>query len=230
MDFFAENIKDLPSLTYMAAVGRCSDNIGDEVITRVQRIRKTSPHKKHLALDMRGVTEVEASHFEEFQKIEDTLRQFGWKFYICNIPRSLKNIFNSGKFQKQLNIYQNKSNLVANLKSNKSESARKDQPEPITVVFRTSEGIRLFEALAIDYYENGQLETITKDKNAAMFEAKNRKEATLYFDSPKLQILPQTVQITKCDKIKHPTYNYRLQVDMTSTGEDNKKTLKSYFG
>jgi anti-anti-sigma regulatory factor len=229
LDFFAESIEGLPSLSYIAAVGRCTDNIGDEIISRINRIKKASPEKNCLALDMRGVTNVEAKHFSEFQKINDTLNQINWKFYLCNIPDRLNNIFNSGRFKKNLNIFPHKSGLIDYLKSDKKEKKTAPPAEPLTVVFRTSEGIRLFEARAVKYFGEKELEIFTKDKNASMFQAGKRSKALLYFDSPSLQLLPQEIKLTECEKVDKPKYNYRLRVKLTDITPDSLNILKNYF-
>ena len=230
MDFYAEDIDELPSLSYIALVGPCPENIGDEILGRVRRIKKANPSRKSLALDIRGISDVTANHYDEFQKIHDTLNQMNWDFYICNVPSRLQNIFFSRQFERNLNVFNHKRDLLQHLENaGATEQITKKNNGPMTVIFRTTEGIRLFEAEATDYEKPGQLVIFTEDKNANIFKDNGRTEANLYFDSKKLQLLPQKIKITECKKTDHEDYNYRLTVKLTNISESDFALLENYF-
>ncbi len=228
MDYYAEDISGLPSLSYIALVGPVHDNLSDELHKRIQRIKNASPEKDKLALDVRGITELDLDDFKQLQEILDTLNQIGWELYFCNIPSRLSSFFNAQRVKRQFHVFQKKSDLLAHLRKQKNEPEKNKPVEPIPVIFRTEDGIRLLEGKTINKKED-KLIILTNDHNAKMFRRSPEQSIQLYFNSKKLQMVPQEIQINDLEEEQENKYPYRIEVNLPTISDRDKELLDNYF-
>ncbi|MGM0381241.1 MAG: hypothetical protein ACQEP7_04590, partial [bacterium] len=167
MQFYGDEIDGFPKLSYIAVIGPMQNELTGEIVKRVKRIKKANPQKNKLALDIRGLRNIKKSHQGTFNKLKTELNQMDWSFYICNIPKQNHELFLSDNFQKNLNIFQNKQDLLDHLEDDKQPKKSQKKVQPLKVGIRTAEGVRLFEGEAVRFdKEQNKLTILTEDKNA----------------------------------------------------------------
>jgi len=230
MNYYAEELESADDVAYIAVVGPFEAEPIDELIERVGRIQEASPGKDKLVLDVRGVTGLKAEHYDLLENLRDRLRNLGWSLYFCNIPTQFKDFFNSGRMQRNFQVFDGKSELIQHFsddgQTNKSVGAER---EPIPVVLRTSSSIRLFKGVATDL--NGDILKIwTKDHNARTISERDDLNPNLYFDTDLIQVVPKTISLHSFQEVDDPDWNYRIEVRLNEMDELDHEQVREYFG
>lgn len=234
MDYFAEQIDEFPELSYIALVGEMKPDLDDEITSRVRRIRNASPQKQILALDVKGLRGLGPEHYDLFQAIQSNLQNFGWEFYICNIPTRFSNFFQSGRVQREFDVFSSKQDLLKTLAKNEEEEKNEQEApsvnvKPIPVTVRTAEGVRLFEGQAEQIASDRIVMVYTDDHNASSFPSKSAHDLQLFFNSDVLQMPPPEVTLQGCEEPEDSGKNYRVRLELKQLDQQQETLLQEYF-
>ncbi|GEM_PF-7085801 len=227
MEFMALQTEDFDFLAFLLLMGPLEEGLADELKQRVDKIAEASPEKNALALDVRGISEVTTNAVKEFKLIRDIVNEKGWDFYLCNIPRLLQpKILRNEKNRDELNVFASRENLFSHLEEIES-SKISVTPDPLPVIVRTPEGVRLLQGQAVDL-SGDYLYVQTTDKNALAFKMKRKQPAEISFETNKFQIPPREALILD-SKTKEEGKGFLLTVELTELLEQDLELLNNYF-
>lgn len=228
MDFYAEDFEAFPEVAYIAIVGPFDPEVADELLTRVRRIQEASPSKNILALDVRGLTGLEAEHYDVLEAIRNRLDDMDWTLYFCNIPSRFSDFFHSGRVQREFNVFESKSDLIDHLGDDNESEEEEATTEPVPIVLRTDSGVRLFEGMASEL-QDSVLTVWTEDHNAKTIVSNDELKANLYFDTDRIQVVPKEISIKEVSEIDHEHWNYRLDIKLEEMDELDLEQIHEYF-
>jgi anti-anti-sigma regulatory factor len=229
VDFYAEELEGFPEVAYIALVGPFSEDVGDEILSRAQRIQEASPDKSILALDVRGITGLEADDFEILKDIHDRLQEMDWELCLCNTPSRLRDFFQSGRVQRHFHVYDKKQDLIDELTDEEEEPDQTDNNfEPVPVILRTKSGVRLFEGVASEL-EGTNLTVWTKDHNTKTVIDNESLDCNLYFNTDRIQVVPKEITIKRVDQVEHEEWNYQLTIELEEMDELDLEQIHEYF-